>query len=173
MVAKYLQLPEEERKKAEEEAQKRFQSMASEFVGEPAPDFSFETVSGQKGRLSDFRGKYVLLDFWSTWCAPCVHEIPNLIHIHEKYGDRGLVMISVSNDAKVKKWTGAQLSEYANEKGMKWMQILDDLDGSIFNLYRINFVPNLFLIDPQGKVIERQKLRGEELKKTLAQYLGE
>ncbi|MBI3006301.1 MAG: redoxin domain-containing protein [Ignavibacteriales bacterium] len=169
--ANYMLLSPEERERLEEESRRRFEEMISEFVGQPAPDFSFETTSGEKHRLSDFRGTFVLLDFWGSWCGPCVQEIPNLVQIHEKFEGRGLVIISVSNDASASKWDRANLVDYTEKKGMKWMQVLDDPTNIIHNLYKIQFWPNVFLIDREGKVMQRQGLRGDELAKILSSLL--
>jgi len=166
-----LQSPQE-REERDREIRRRFDEMFAEFVGQPAPDFSFETIKGKKHRLSDFRGSYVLLDFWGSWCGPCVQEIPNLAQIYQKFSDRGLVMISISNDASASKWDRKKLADYAGKKGMNWTQVLDDSDNTIHKLYNVQFWPNLFLIDREGKVLQRQGLRGEEIMKTLSALLG-
>jgi|GEM_PF-601514 len=165
--AKHMLLTPEEREELAEESRKRFMEMIAEFVGEPAPDFEFETVTGEKHHLSDFRGQYVLLEFWGSWCGPCVQEIPNLVDVYESFRKQDLVMISISNDAAVNNWDEQKLAEYTNERGMEWMQVLDDSETSIHKLYNIRFWPNPFLIDKDGNVLQRQGLHGEELKKTL------
>lgn len=170
--AEYMLIPPEELEERARASMKQLDEMMAEFVGQPAPDFSFKTLSGQQHRLSDFRGKYVLLDFWGTWCGPCVQEIPTLVRVHETYGDRGLVMISVSNDASASKWNEAKLADYINKKGMKWMQVLDETTDSIHDLYKVQFWPNVFLIDKQGVVLQRQGLRGEELIQRLSTLLS-
>ncbi len=166
----YVLLPPERREEMQQEGMKRMREMAAEFVGQAAPDFSFETVKGEKHRLSDFRGKYVLLDFWGTWCGPCVSELPNLVKAYEKYKDKGLVMISISSDA----FGPEKLANYAEQKGMEWMQVLDGKPGQgmIQNLYKIQFYPNPFLIGPDGKVLHREGLRGDQLDKTLSGLFG-
>ncbi|MBI4428324.1 MAG: TlpA family protein disulfide reductase [Ignavibacteriales bacterium] len=169
--AQYMLLPPEERERIQLESQRRFEQMMAEFVGQPAPEFSFETTTGTKHDLSDFRGSFILLDFWGSWCGPCVQDIPNLVKIHEKFSQNGLVMISISNDASVNKWDRAKLSEYTEKKGMKWIQVLDDPSNLIHGLYKIQAWPNLFLIDREGKVLQRQALRGDDLVKTLSKLL--
>lgn len=171
-LAEYMMIPPEELEERERASRKQFDEMLAGFVGQPAPDFSFKALSGQQHRLSDFRGKYVLLDFWGTWCGPCVQEIPTLIRVHETYGNRGLVIISVSNDASASKWNEAKLADYVDKKGMKWMQVLDETTDSIHDLYKVQFWPNVFLIDKQGVVLQRQGLRGEELMQRLSTLLG-
>jgi alkyl hydroperoxide reductase subunit AhpC len=89
------------------------------------------------------------------------------VKVYEKFRDRGLVMISVSNDASASKWDDARLAEWAKKNGMIWTQVLDDTATTIHKLYKIQFWPNLFLIDKEGKVMKRQGLRGEETMKVL------
>ncbi|MGH2567395.1 MAG: TlpA family protein disulfide reductase, partial [Bacteroidota bacterium] len=172
-LANYMLIPPEQREERERESRRQFDEMMAEFVGHPAPEFSFETIIGQKKRLSDFRGNFVLLDFWGSWCGPCVQEIPNLQQIYEKFGTRGLVMISISNDASVNKWDRAKLADYTAEKGMKWIQVLDDPTNTLHNLYKIQFWPNMFLIDREGNVLQRKGLTGDELARTLSGLLPE
>lgn len=171
--AGYMLLSPEEKKKVQEEQSREIFQTLEQFIGEPAPDFTFTTLSGETHRLSDFRGRYVLLDFWGSWCGPCVGEIPNLIEMHKKYAGRGLVMISISNDAAAKNWTPSQLADYISQKGMEWMQVLDDMENTINRLYNIRFYPNVFLIDPQGHVVQRRDLMGERLKESLARIFPE
>jgi len=170
--AKYMLLTPEERRELERENTERIMAMMAEFVGEPAPDFSFETVTGEKYRLSDFRGRYVLLDFWGSWCGPCVQEIPKLVEVYDMFSDKGFVMIGISNDAAASNWDSQKLIDYAEEKGMQWLQVLDDPETTIHKLYNIKFWPNMFLIDMDGVVLQRDGLRGEYLKNTLAELLG-
>jgi peroxiredoxin len=143
-----------------------------EFVGQPAPDFAFVTTDGTSHRLSDFHGSFVLLDFWGSWCSPCVGEIPFLVQMHERFHKSGLVMISVTNDASVNKWTTRDLTEYAHKKAMRWMQVLDDKSGSIHKLFKVSSWPNPFLINKEGKVVQRRGLRGEQLGKTISDVLA-
>ena len=171
--AEYMLLSPEEKEKVQEEQRREILGTIEEFIGEPAPDFTFTTLSGETHRLSDFRGRYVLLDFWGSWCGPCVGEIPNLIEIDKKFAGRGLVMISISNDAAVKKWTPSQLADYTSKKSMEWMQVLDDVDNTINKLYNIRFYPNVFLIDPRGHVVQRKDLMGEQLKESLVNIFPE
>lgn len=170
--AKYMLLTPEERRELERENMERIMAMMAEFVGEPAPDFSFETVTGEQYRLSDFRGRYILLDFWGSWCGPCVQEIPKLVEVYDMFSDKNFVMIGISNDAAASNWDNQKLVDYAEEKGMQWMQVLDDQETTIHKLYNIQFWPNMFLIDKDGVVLQRDGLRGEDLIKRLEELLG-
>lgn len=148
--------------------QLEIKAMMAEFVGQQAPDFSFRTTTGEKKRLSDLKGRVVLLDFWGSWCGGCVKEIPALRAAEKEFRDRGVVFISVSNDASARKWTEKDLIGFAAKNGMTWMQVLDDPENTITKLYKIRFWPNPFLIGKDGKIFAREKLRGEDLRKTLA-----
>ena len=159
--------PAERERRANEEIKK----MLAQFVDLPAPDFAFETIDGSKHRLSDYRGSYVLLEFWGTWCTPCVQEIPNLVQTYKSFHGRGLVMISVSNDLSARKQDREKFAEFTKNHGMNWTVALDDSTTTIHKLYDIRFWPNMFLIGPDGKVLQRNDLRGEGLKKTLSAIL--
>ncbi|MEA3296134.1 MAG: TlpA disulfide reductase family protein [Patescibacteria group bacterium] len=153
---------------------KKYEKMRNEgakfnknIIGNPAPDFRFATLDGKSKKLSDFQGNFVLLDFWGTWCGPCVGEIPNLKKAYKKYHDQGFEIISISSDAR-SGMTEQELKKWVSEKDMKWKQVMDKKDARIQKLYKINKYPTLFLINPEGKVIKVDTgLRGETLDKIL------
>jgi peroxiredoxin len=154
------------------EYQKR-SSGSTEFlaniIGSIAPDFEYKTVMGAKGKLSDLRGNYVLLDFWGTWCKPCVNEIPNLKKVYAEYHQEGFEILSISSDS----FEAEKLKEYVTEKDMNWLQVLDGQSGPMQQLYKIMSYPSLFLIDPDGKVVSmNNELRGELLNAKLKEIYG-
>ncbi|HAF70345.1 MAG: Alkyl hydroperoxide reductase/ Thiol specific antioxidant/ Mal allergen [Acetothermia bacterium 64_32] len=138
--------------------------------GHPAPDFSFVPLrGGGKLSLSDLRGKVVLLDFWATWCGPCMEELPNVISIYQEFHDQGLEIIGISLDT-----SESQLRQVLQEKGMSWPQYFDGKgwENEIALLYRVFGIPATFLLDREG-IIRYRDLRGQELKEKVAELLGE
>jgi peroxiredoxin len=135
-------------------------------IGKTAPDFSQPDTSGKEVKLSDFRGKYVLVDFWASWCGPCRAENPNLVKTYNKYKDNGFTVLGVSLDQPGKKnsWLAA-----IHKDNLTWTQVSDlkFWDNEVAVLYGIKAIPSNLLLDPQGKIVAKD-LRGEELDKKLA-----
>jgi serine/threonine protein kinase/tetratricopeptide (TPR) repeat protein/thiol-disulfide isomerase/thioredoxin len=114
------------------------------LAGQPAPGFTLQDLNGQQVSLSDFKGKVVLLDFWATWCPPCVEAIPHLEALHQKYTDAGLAVIGLNdepNQTKVREFAKGRISYVA----------LVNADRS-FREYGIRVIPTLFYIDREGMV---------------------
>ncbi len=134
------------------------------FPGSAAPDVELVTLDGKKFRLADLRGKLVLVDFWATWCGPCVAELPNVREAYEKYHSRGFDVISISFDK-----TDSAVRSFAKRHGMIWPQILaDGADkGPLARTWGVSGIPATFLIGPDGKVLAKD-LRGEVLLKRIA-----
>ena len=153
---------------------KKYEKMRNEckefsktIIGKQAPDFKFITLDGKSKKLSDFQGNFVLLDFWGTWCGPCVVGIPYLKKAYKKYNNQGFEIISISNDIR-SGMTEQELKKWVTERNIKWNQVMDKKDARIQKLYKIIQYPTLFLINPQGKVIKMDSgLLGEGLDKTL------
>lgn len=136
-----------------------------------APDFSFKTIDEKDYKLSDFKGKWVMLDFWGTWCGPCVMETPYLVDAYNKLGGENFEMISVASDRSVK-----VVSDYVTEKKMNWVNTvaLDGYAEGVLEQYGITAFPTIMLLDPEGKFVKVQskELRGENLIPTLEEKMG-
>jgi thiol-disulfide isomerase/thioredoxin/5-hydroxyisourate hydrolase-like protein (transthyretin family) len=129
-------------------------------VGDPAPLFETVTTDGHPLNLAELRGKYVLVDFWATWCGPCVAEMPNLKAVYDKHSkDARFAMVSLSVDAKP-----AQPIDFAKKNGIQWIQgFLGEAQKSpVTDLYGVEGIPAIFLIGPDGKILARD-LRGAEI----------
>lgn len=138
-------------------------------IGLTAMDFTQNDVRGKPVRLSDFRGKYVLLDFWASWCGPCRQETPELVKAYNKYSTKNFTILSVSLDKPKDK--EAWLRAIAKD-GMVWTNV-SDLNfwrNEAAVLYGIKMVPANFLIDPSGKIIAKD-LRGEQVAEKLAELI--
>jgi peroxiredoxin len=139
-------------------------------IGQMAPDFMQPDTSGKAVKLSDFRGNYVLVDFWASWCGPCRAENPNLVKTYKKYNEKGFKVLGVSLDQPGRKssWLAA-----IHKDGLTWTQVSDlkFWDNEVAVLYGIKAIPSNLLLDPQGKIIAKD-LRGEDLTKKLSEIYG-
>jgi len=132
------------------------------------PDFAVMDTSGKILKLSDLRGKYVLVDFWASWCIPCRKENPNVVKAYKAYHDKGFEIVGVSLDTKKDAWQNAIAKD-----GLTWNHVSDlkGWESGVVQEFGITVVPTSFLLDKSGKVIANN-LREEALPKKLAQLLN-
>ncbi|MCE5248626.1 TlpA family protein disulfide reductase [bacterium] len=126
-------------------------------VGLPAPDFKAVTMDSTGFNLAENKGKYILLDFWGTWCAPCVNEIPVLKEAYDRYGGKKFEIVSIGVDDEKK------LYSFIHKNNLKWTHIRQDQNGDLVKLYRIDHYPTKYLIDPQGILAAKLGLNSDEL----------
>lgn len=137
-------------------------------VGDLAPDLVFPDPNGKTRKLSDLRGKVVLIDFWASWCRPCRMENPNVVKVYNNYKDKGFEVFSVSLDQQKNSWTKA-----IKDDGLVWENHVSDLKywhSEAASIYNVNAIPATFLIDEKG-VIVAKNLRGQSLENALAKLL--
>ena len=154
--------------------------------GAAVPDFSFVDLNGRTRRLSEFRGKYTLLDFWGTWCAPCIAELPFLARAYERFRDRGFEIIGM--DYEKPDATAADLAagvvrvrEFLAERGLTWPQARTESIKRLFERrFQIGTWPTMILLDRDGRVISSGRedlgepgLKGEALLRTLSELFRE
>ena len=146
------------------------------YLGKEFPEFSFTDFDGKKHKISEYRGKYVLLDIWGFWCPPCRKELPYIREANRTFGERNLVVLGLNTDED---FTVDSMKKALNQNGMNWThgQFTSVVDFLRLGL-RVNSFPTTFLISPEGKILsmgrsERDEpdLRGEDLLKTLDKIL--
>ena len=136
------------------------------FVGKPPIDFEVVDLNGQALSLKKYKGKIILLDFWATWCPPCIKEMPNLKRTYAKFKNQDFIIIGISLDRGI-----APLKSYISSEGISWPQYFDN-GGQIAQMYGITHIPTTFLIDRNG-VIQDVNLSGSALEAAVSQLVLE
>jgi peroxiredoxin/YHS domain-containing protein len=125
----------------------------------PAPDFALNNLAGEKVALENFRGKIVLLDFWATWCKPCVKSMPALQKLHDRFASKNFTVLGVSTDEDGKK----KVEPFIKKHKIAYPILLDAEESPAWEAYKVKVIPMMFLVDPQGQIV-RQWLGEADMK---------
>ncbi len=131
-------------------------------IGSPAIEFQQKTMNDVLLRLSDFKGKTVLLDFWASWCQPCRMQTPFLTRLHAELKDQGLIIIGINKDA-----TTEDAQKYIDQEKIPWSNLFDPSPFALHTMYKAIAIPALVLISPEGKIVEYQVGAGNKVEEAL------
>ena len=139
-----------------------------EMIGKAPKAIETTDLDGEALSLDDYKGKVLLIDFWATWCGPCIQEMPNVQNVYAKYKDKGFDILGISLDQDE-----TALTDYIKENEIPWRQVFDGKgwQSEIAVLYGVKSIPKTYLLDPDGKVFEIG-VRGEALEKAVAELVS-
>ncbi len=160
--------PDTERAKSADQLIASLKKQAELAVGKSFPDFDEKDLAGKPLSIGNYKGKVVLVDFWATWCGPCVGELPHVLETYKKHHPGGFEIVGISLDSDREK-----LATFIKEKEMEWAQYFDGQgwQNKLAQVYGINSIPATFLLDGEGKIIAKD-LRGEALDEAVSKALG-
>ena len=143
--------------------------MHAALEGKPMPKLDLAGWVNGQVKPAEMKGKVVVVDFYATWCGPCVGELPNVLKTYEKHHPAGLEIIGISLDKDKEK-----LTKFLSDKKVTWRQYFDGLgwQNKLAGKYGVNSIPATYLLDKEGKIIAKD-LRGEDLEQAVAKALGE
>ena len=167
IIAVILLLPSCGNRNAKKGAETDAESTTLVKAGDTAPDFTVEMVDGSSVTLGDLKGKVVLLNFWATWCTPCMNEVPHLKKAYETFHAKGFEIYGVSLDTDLTRWENT-----IGEEDVNWINVAQKKGGGFdpTALYAVSSISANFLISPEGKIVAKN-LRGEHLEAKLAEVL--
>jgi thiol-disulfide isomerase/thioredoxin len=141
-------------------------------LGAKFPDFNEKDLTGSPLSIANYKGKVVLIDFWATWCGPCVRDLPSVLEVYHKYHDKGFEIIGISLDRQQDK---AKLENFIKEKNMPWQQFYDGgyWTNKLSTKYGVNSIPATYLLDGEGKILGKgEDIRGKNLDGAVAKALA-
>ncbi|MGB8954199.1 MAG: redoxin domain-containing protein [Tumebacillaceae bacterium] len=138
-------------------------------AGQPAPDFTLNTLDGKTVKLSDYKGKVVMVNFWASWCEPCRQEMPDIEKVYETYKDQGLVILGVNINEK-----NVPVQGFVNQMGLKFPILMDHDSKVAVDLYRVKPIPTTFFVDKDGilRQTAEMPMTSSYMENTLAPLLG-